>query len=113
MNKAATKKTDKTVPAKEDKARSKSKGKEEKIPAKPEKPEKKQVKKKEESSDSEESAAEARPKKNLNAYMFFNMDNREKVKKENPGIANKEILSVKNIFKIVDPRKVVEGVLCQ
>ena len=95
MNKAATKKSDKTVPAKEDKARSKSKGKEEKIPVKPEK---KQLKKKEESSDSEESAADVKPKKNLNAYMFFNIDNREKVKKENPGIANKDILSVNLIF---------------
>jgi hypothetical protein len=96
MNKAAAaKKSDKNIPAKEDKARSKSKAKEEKKPEKveKEKPEKKQAKKKEES-DSEESVAEVKIKKSMSSYMFFNMDNRERVKKDNPGISNKDILSV-------------------
>ena len=96
MNKIPYKKTDKTVATKDDKARSKSKVKEEKKPEKTEKVEKVEKpekivkgKKKEEESDEE-----VKVKKALSAYNFFSMETRVKVKKDNPGIKNTEIMTV-------------------
>jgi hypothetical protein len=36
-------------------------------------------------------------KKNKNAYMFFTLENRDRIKDENPGLKNIEILHVCNI----------------
>ncbi len=96
MNKLPIKKTDKTVATKDEKARSKSKVKEEKKPEKIEKVEKpekiiKGKKKEEESSEGEE----VKVKKALSAYNFFSQEIRVKVKKDNPGIKNTEIMTVK------------------
>ncbi len=94
MQKAATKKTETKAPVtvKEEKnPRSKSQVKEEKT--KPEKNQKaaNNIKNKEKEKDKDEAVAIKRAK---NPYMFFVQDSREKVKKENPELKNKELLSL-------------------
>jgi len=92
---AAAKKnlTEKSAATKDDKTRAKSSTKEEKT--KQEKVEK-SAKENKKSQPQKEEKKDKDPgvKRNKNPYMFYVQENREKVKKENEGVNNKELLGL-------------------
>lgn len=77
-----------------------------------------QIKKKEDSQseDLEKIVHDSNPKKAMNFDMFFNIENRQRVKKDNSGIENKDIISDNlnlKILKNFDTRETVERVVFQ
>ena len=84
--------TEKAVATKDDKARAKSSTKDEKPkPEKSEKPPKENKKTQKEDKKEKDGPVVKRGK---NPYMFFLQENRDKVKKENDGVNNKELIKI-------------------